>query len=452
MASAEKPLSKSARLEDLDPRFSHEPLTLKDAMAIALAYNPSLALAGQNLLFAHGRLGETKSAFLPAITATPGENYVKRIATEGYGIQATLPIDISHLLSAASQQAEFQEIAARLDVNRVRNEVIFGVQRAFYSALRSEALVKVADENLHDSLDRLNDAQARYKAQAVAYIDVVRAQTDVAASQKQVIQAQSAVVDGLATLARTIGVDVTSKFEVGDQGAVDEPPASVGGSDDIKNLATGPQFKGALDEALKTRPEILEADASIAAAKQGVLIARRSELPSLQLGVGYFDFRNQTGTLINEPQAFVGFSVPIFDGQLAKARGEEARASVSEAVTTRRQQVDNVSLDVQHAYLAVIQARDQVAVANQGVVQAKAAFDLARVRYNAGVASHSGLSPLLEVSDAQAALTLAEQNQVNALYDYNDARALLDRSVGRFAFTPTGPGFHAIPDEKLVGR
>ena len=99
----------------------------------------------------------------------------------------------------------------------------------------------------------------------------------------------------------------------------------------------------------------------------------------------------------------------------------------------------------------LIEARDQVAVANQGLNQARDAYQLARTRYAAGVSTHAGISPLLELSDAQASLTLAESNQVNAVYDYNTARAQLDRSIGRFAFVMNGPGYSTVPPLKVVG-
>jgi outer membrane protein TolC len=218
-------------------------------------------------------------------------------------------------------------------------------------------------------------------------------------------------------------------------------------------LKLGPEFQTVLKEALRTRPEILEADTQIAAARKGILIARRSSLPSLSVSVGYFDVRNQTGTVrIDEPQAIVGLNIPLDDAGLSRARVQEARADVSNAITNKRQQTDFVTLDVQQAYLNLVQARDQVAVANQALGQARAGFDIARVRYNAGIGSRAGISPLLEVSDAQAALTLAEQNQVNALYDYNGARAQLDRSIGRFSFVPNAPGYGEIPNAKVVGR
>ena len=195
-----------------------------------------------------------------------------------------------------------------------------------------------------------------------------------------------------------------------------------------------------------------EADAYIAAARKGIQIARRSLLPQVAVSAGYFNFRNSTGNRhVDEPQAQLVLTLPLFDGGVAKGREQQAREDVATAITNRRQTVDLVTQDVQQAYLNLVQARDQVAVANQAMAQAREAFDLARTRYNAGVATRAGLSPLLELSDAQAALTLAETNDVNALYDYNQSRGELYRAIGRYAFVPSGSAICAFRRRKQWG-
>jgi len=107
--------------------------------------------------------------------------------------------------------------------------------------------------------------------------------------------------------------------------------------------------------------------------------------------------------------------------------------TLANAEVVKRQATDQVTLEAEQAFLSVNEAQQRVDVANQSLTEAKAAFDLAKVRYTAGVSAHAGISPLLELSDAQSALTLAESNQVNALYDYNSANARLDRALGRYA-------------------
>ena len=106
---------------------------------------------------------------------------------------------------------------------------------------------------------------------------------------------------------------------------------------------------------------------------------------------------------------------------------------------------------MQQAYITLVQARNRVAVANVGLAQAREAYRLARVRYNAGVSQQTGISPQLELSNAQTTLAQAETNQINALYDYNSARAQIDRAVGRFSFTASQPGYPAPPSPAVRG-
>jgi outer membrane protein TolC len=464
-------------------------LTLEQVIGIALSNNRDLAFAAEALYRAEGKLAESKTAFLPTVSAQPADVYLHSINEGSFAVAATLPIDITGLLKAAVDQAHFQEVGARLDYNKTRNQVVYNADAAFYSVLRDQALVTVSVQNLQDSLERLRDANVRYKAQAVPYLDVVRVQTDVANAQKVVIQARNKLSVDVGLLNNAMGIDVTLPTRVDSAGSMELPPGITPVPDinpagpaspaelpsapapptiaEIESanttaqrssevisqaLALGPEFHKVLDEALNTRPEILEADALISAAKKGIIIAQRSILPSLSLSVGYFDIRSQTGTQINEPEGIIGLNIPLYDAGLARARVQQARADVSTAITTRREQSDFVTIDVQQAYLNLVQAQDEVAVANQAVVQARVAFQIARVRYIAGVGSRAGLSPILEFADAQTALTLAEQNRVNALYDYNAARASLDRSIGRFAYLRVGPGYTAPPPAKTVGR
>jgi outer membrane protein TolC len=77
---------------------------------------------------------------------------------------------------------------------------------------------------------------------------------------------------------------------------------------------------------------------------------------------------------------------------------------------------------------------------------------VSQVRYLAGVSQQTGVSPQLELSNAQISLTQAESNRVNALYDYNVARAQLDHAMGRYAFVGAGPGLKDVPPKTLTTK
>lgn len=467
-ASAARPLLASPDGKKIKIDLS-KPISLQQAVSIALSTNRSIALAQEALLSAQGRTQEVKAGLNPTFGATFNYTRLDEGSTGNFGgatvtfvdpnqltlgANFSLPVDIMGLLKAAKDQANFQEAAARLDINRARNQAVLDAKSAFYDVLRAKALVAVATETLQNSLDRLDDSQKRYRAGVVAKFDVLRAQTDVLNGQQGLIQARNQVSQTVALLNNSLGIEINFPLEISDSGAVEAPPDENANPTDIRkidlqydNLNLGKEYEALTQEALKTRPEILEGDASILAAKKGVVLAKRTSLPSLNVTAGYSYTPLAAGLAPKTTQAQIGVNInfPLFDGGVSHAKNTQARAAVATAETNRRQSVDMVSLDVRSAYLSLVQARDRVAVSNQALVQAQEAFRLARVRYNAGVSAQAGISPLLEVSDAQNALTVAENNRVNALYDYNNNRAKLDKAAGRYSYIPSGEGYPKPP-------
>ena len=86
-----------------------------------------------------------------------------------------MPEDAGTIRSAVSQ-SQFQEVAARIDINRVRNETVYGVKNAFYSVLRAQAQMAVAAEAQNNALARLGDANKNYAAGTAPRFDVISAQ------------------------------------------------------------------------------------------------------------------------------------------------------------------------------------------------------------------------------------------------------------------------------------
>jgi outer membrane protein TolC len=450
----------SPGLDTLGSYLKGKTLTIDQAVRLTLVTNHSLALSRAYLLAAQGRTAEARAVLNPnvggvidvlrlndsvenkSLLVDDPHNFNKPIGAEivsqnvqqqlfSVGIQ--VPVDISGTLRVATEQAKFQEIAYRTDVDRVRNQVVGQVRAAYYDALRAKALERVSEEDLKNTQDRLKDAESKFQAQVVTKFDVLRAQTDVAAAQQNVIVAKNTLRTDLAALNLVMGIRVTTQLDITESGAVSAATPAASAAQAEGDL--GPEFDSDLKEALAKRPEIIEAGAGIEAAHKGITLARRSSLPSANLSWSYLYAPNAGGTkpLIHTWEGVAAVSIPIFDGGLARARRQEAGGLLAAAEVEKRQAVDEVTLEAEQAYLAVNEARQRVSVATQSLTQAQAAFELAKVRYTAGVSSRAGISPLLELSDAQSALTLAETNQVNAQYDYNSAESRLNRALGRYA-------------------
>ncbi len=478
--TGDKPTKVSPDKKKIAAYLKDNSLSIDKAVAISLATNRSLATAVSALFTSQGKTAEARAALNPtmgvdaAITEYDAKTVVSfagmNITTLNqfnpvFTTAASLPLDILGDLKAAVSQNQFEEAAARIEVNRVRNSIVLDVKMAFYSVLRSQAQLNVAQDALNNATLRRETAQKSFDAGVSPRFDVIRADTDVANAQQGIIQARSALKLAMAVLKNTMGIDISIPIKITADGAVEtpaqsaaiEPPAATPKQNppnapvDVSSLAPtevdepnilGPDYDTEVQEALKTRPEILEADASLAASQKGIKLARRSRDPKVSFNLDYTLTPNSTiFSRENVFAATLDVNIPIFDGGVAKAREQEARGDVGSAETAKRNAVDAVALDVQQAYLALLQARQRVAVAAVGMAQAKESARLARVRYAAGVSQQVGVSPLLELSDSENSLSQAESNQVNALYDYNSARAQLDKAIGRYSFTTIGPGY-----------
>lgn len=516
------PLTVSPGQDDLARLLQNRSLTINEAVAIGLGSNCALAGAVSSLYRTQGRTAEARAALNPTfgLGANVTEYDSANVAHLGastitiqnqfnavFGANASLPIDISGSLRAAVSQAQFQEIAVRIEINRVRNQIVLDIKTAFYNALRAQAQTAVAQDGLNNALARLNSAQKNYAAGTSPRFDVITAQREVADVQLSLIQSKSQVSLALALLKSNMGIAIRTPLKITDAGAVETPPGVAmpdalppfpsskgqriepgtetpsaplrdtppphkaqpigpdtaqpkdltgkplsGGSitGDVEDPITlGSDFDAVLREGMQSRPEILESDAQLAAARKGIQLARRSSQPSLSASLGYsYDPTAAGFSRTNEGRVGLNLNVPIFDGGLARARRQEAEGDVASAQVNRRQAVDQVQLEIQQAYLNLVQARDRVAVATVGLAQAHEASRLAQVRYNAGVSQQIGVSPILEISSAQVSLTQAQSSLVTALYDYNTARAQLDRATGRYSWTPDAPGYPAPPTIK----
>ncbi|HEY3779583.1 MAG TPA: TolC family protein [Fimbriimonadaceae bacterium] len=466
------PLPHSPGIDQLNQILKDNNITLDQAIHIALSINRDLAEARATYYVSQGRAQEAYAALNPTVgliltgtrlnqeqtttsllgadPTTLTEPIGKRVATQNIQQQivslgTTLPIDISGTLNAGGNVQKYLELQERLDINRATNDIVTEVKTAFFNVLRARALRTVAEEYLKNSQVNVKDAQNKLAAQVVTKFDVLRAQVDYANAQQQLITAKNNVESLYAALNSTIGIQVSTRLHAVDTGAVQTPtatqpiptvpapaPSSAAQATPVMQSASsnlGPEFASDLKEALNQRPEIQEANAGIKSAQWAIKYAQRTGLPSAGIGFSYNYLPNAPGlhpyTHVWDLQAQL--SVPIFDGGVTAARVKEARGDEALAQNQERNAEDTITLEVEQAYLAVQEARDRVQVANQTLGEAQQAYAIAQLRYKAAV------SALIELSDAEAALTQAESNQVNALYDYNSALAALERGLGRFA-------------------
>jgi outer membrane protein TolC len=268
---------------------------------------------------------------------------------------------------------------------------------------------------------------------------VLRARVQVENIRQNLVSAGANVRRAVASLSRLLSIDATSTVELvpvslpeGAGGVAATTAREVltplaGGA--VVAAPTPTTVEAALSQAFTQRPEVYRAEWARRAAEAVVKFERKGRLPDVSLTAGGFYNPDVTGfaAIDKSWSVIANVAIPIWDAGLSRARTRQAQADVDAAAARLGSARDQVAEDVKTSLVDVEDAseRRRTAVANVG--QAREALRIAQVRYTAG------LAPNVEVTDAEAALTLARGNAVNADYDYIAALAALNRALGAYA-------------------
>lgn len=406
---------------------ANELLTLEEAVSLALRNNRAVQISTLGVDKTRNALREARSKANFTIQGNATYTRFDRVAEARFGPQTvrignienrtaritlTQIIDISGLVRTAVRAANVTLTVSELELARTRNDTILQVVQAYQGVARADEFVRVAEEALRNAQERLRLVRAQVDAGVAAQFDLLRAETAVAQADQAVLNARNQRELAAAALNNLLGRDLDAPVQVVKPARLPEE--------------TLPPLETLTQQAYENRPELIAARRGVDLAQIGIETARRSLLPNIVL-TGQADFNLNTSAFNPRRETYTGvavLSVPIWDGGIARAREAQARDDLQIAQLRLQQAREGVALEVRQAYLNLQDAQKRLAVAQKGLEQATEALRLARVRFEAGV------SPQLEISDAELAFTQAQTNLVNAQFDYLDAYAALLRAVG----------------------
>jgi len=409
-------------------------LDLREATRTALEHQPQLLQAQAGTRAAEARSDEAKSALLPQIVGSlsysrltynfaphPGSSPSVAVApsssfstTNYYQGSATLSQLIYDFgqTSGKWRAAQASEDSQRQSERATRNQIILGVQTAYFTARAGKDLVGVAKDNLANQDLHLKQTEGFVRAGTHPEIDLAQARTNYANAVVQLITAENAYETEKAQLNQALGVEGPTDYDV----ANDTLPEVEGESLPLESL---------LAEALKNRPDVTALEAQARA--QGLTIdsVKGGFWPSLGVSTGLSDAGVQLDQTAWNWSATATLTWNIYQGGLTRAQTREAQANLDAAQAQLSAARQQVRVDVEQARLAVRAAKESLGAAGEAVVNAREQLRLAEGRYAAGVGN------AIELGDAQVAYTTAAAQQVQADYNLASSRAQLLRALGR---------------------
>ena len=180
-----------------------------------------------------------------------------------------------------------------------------------------------------------------------------------------------------------------------------------------------------LAEALKARPDLLSLARQIDAQDLTIRSIQGNYAPALSAGASL----NESGPALDNLswgfRGMLSLNWQLFGGGVTDAQVREARATTAAIRAQYELQRQQVRADVEQARLGVRAAKAAIEAAHEAAVNARVRLTLAEGRYQAGVGN------VIELGDAQVALTTAAAQEVQAVFNLATARARLWRSLGQ---------------------
>lgn len=402
------------------------PLALADAERIALKQHPQIAQANYLALAAQEAVTETRAGFFPNVSlvgdAVAADDQGTRILAGGLnnpsvydraagGVQASQLITDFGRTANLTASSKYQAQAESQNASATREQVLLGVDVSYFDAVEARAVLNVAQQTLSTRQTLLDQITALATNKLRSELDVSFARVEVQQAQLIVEQAQNGAAAAMASLSTALGYSEFHQFQLTDQ-----PPVTNSVTTDIDGL---------VQTALTHRPELLSLRDDRAAAMRYAKAQRDSRLPTVDaVGVaGDAPWRNSH---LPDDYAVGGvqLSLPIFAGGMYVARQREAELKAAADDELLRSVENNVIRDVRIAWLDVGDAIAQLGTTEQLAANSAEAFTLAQTRYQ------SGLSSIVELSDAQLNLTSAQIAEANARYNVLIQQANLNYQTG----------------------
>jgi outer membrane protein TolC len=415
---------------------SNKKLSLKDTIEMAIEANLNLKQSREEVLAAEETRKASITRFLPRLSASydylhrnkpqtqeltgigPGPDFIVR-PEDQYTFVTSFNQPIFRGFSLVNQYrvADLGLDAAEFSEKVTRQDVILDAKNAFYSVLKAEKLLEIANQRIAQIAAQKDVAENFYEVGMSPLNDLLQAQASLANARQDFIRAENNLA--IAQSQFNIVLRRPVKAEVKIQDILDYAPFVY-------------DFDYCLDTARENRLEITLSDLEVEIAEKEVALAKGDYYPSVNLRGNYYrtgdDYKVDGGEGISdaaswEVQAIAEWT--FWEWGRTHYGVREKLHRLTQAQYRRSQIMDNIELEVKTAFLRTKESEKNIITVEKAIEQAKENFRINQERFKEQVATTT------DVLDAQTLLSNTLTNYFNALYDLKISKATLFRSMGQ---------------------
>ena len=410
---------------------AQEKITLNEAIEIALSESNTIKIADMTIEKTGYAKKGAYSALYPNISASGSyqrtlkkqvmamemggqsmEIEVGKNNNVSAGVTAAMPLVNAQLWQSLKLSALDVELAIE-QARSSRISMVSQVKQAFYAVLLAKEAYNVYKEVYDNAQKNFEDIEKKYNVGKASEFEYLRAKVNVNNSEPEVYSAENAVVLAIWQLKAIMGIDLATELDV--EGALSDysnemVPSLVNDSVNFENNTNLLQ--------LRLQDEMLS---------RTIKMTKFQYIPTLAAQFSYnYMAMGDTFDMIWNPYSVVALSlnIPIFDG-FSKHNNIRQYKKTQDILRLNMEDVER------NLNIALENYRDKMNTSVKRYTAAEATLEMAQKSYNISEKMYEvGKATLVELNDAQLALTQAQLTMSQAIYQYMTNKAAIDELMG----------------------
>lgn len=415
-------------------------IDLTQALSIALSDNPPLQIAQKEIQRADYSKKDAYLKLYPVVqgSASYSRSIEKQVMfmsgdftfpgiTPGKPIRmgsdnswtASLGVGVPLFNYSIYQNIDLSQKDIELAIESARSSrlgLISEVKKAFYTVLLAEESCGVLQKSYANALSSLSSIQKQYEKGMVAEYDFIRADVQARNVKPSVLQAENNLLMSYLALKILLGIPADQNIKA--KGSLNQYSTDY--------LSFRPS---SLD--LGGNSDLRQTDIRIDKMQKQLGMSKMQRLPSLSLSGNYtFLAQNNNFNVLHYfwvPTSSVGLqlNIPILNGATNRFKEKQIELGIEEMKLQKEYMNRNLNAQATNAITTMKQAYEQIESNAVGVKQAEKGYNIAQIRYGTGTGT------LLELNDAEVALTQSKLNYNSAIYSYLKAKIDYEKTLGQ---------------------
>ncbi len=295
------------------------------------------------------------------------------------------------------------------------------VKRSYFSVLLANDSYRVFKQSYDNAMENYLDIKQKYEQGLVAEYDLIRADVSVKNVEPSMLEAENAVNLVKWQLKALLGMDLEIPIECEGQ------------LTDFQSEMYGDYLTTTSDTSLVDNTNLRQLDIQGQQLKKTLQLQKFDFLPTVSLS-GLYNWTSMNNDFRFKdyqwnPYSMIGISIsiPIFSGGSKVQAINQTKVTMNQLAFQRDDLQRNLRLSVKQYLDNMNTCIKRFDAAQKGVDQAERGYMIAQKRYDTGAGT------LLEMNDAELAMTQARLNFNQAIYDYMVAKSDLEKTIGKHA-------------------